>query len=409
MPAGDLAKIDHFVVLMLENRSFDHFLGYLSHPDGRGRDDVDGLTDATAVRHGDRLVEPFHLGDTYFRPGPKHDFEAVREQLATEDGYLVNFAKVVKGDPRPIMGFYTQDELPLLDHLADQFCVCDRWFCSFPGDTWVNRVFSLCGTSHRLHQGIPLFDGESFVRQLDGVVDWRWYRHDPVVSGLRLVDGHYRVGHGEHFRRIDRLEGDLGAADFPSVTWIEPAFRALDGMLPGPPNDDHPPCDIRHGQQLIRRVYGALRASRHFAKMALIVLYDEHGGFYDHVPPPAAPGERPEFRRLGPRVPAIVCSPWVRRGSVSSTVFDHTSIIRTLLERFRPDAIARMPERVQRANHLGDLFGEAAARTDFGALPDAPPVDAAAAAAGGAEAETALQREVRLAADALRALGAADA
>jgi phospholipase C len=130
----------------------------------------------------------------------------------------------------------------------------------------------------------------------------------------------------------------------PSVSWIDPAFTTFN-PLGFRANDDHAPADIRDGQDLVLAVYDALAASPDWERSLLVIVYDEHGGFYDHVPPPQAPGRRPRnVRRYGVRVPAIVVSPWVDPRSVSSTVFDHTSIIKSVLLRFCPKALeTRLP------------------------------------------------------------------
>ena len=155
------------------------------------------------------------------------------------------------------------------------------------------------------------------------------------------------------------------SGDLPAVSWIDPNFIDLT-FGPAGSNDDHPPSDLHAGQKLVLELFDAVAQSPAWKKTLLIITYDEHGGFYDHVPPPAAARTtRPTLRHLGPRVPAIVVSPWVGKRQVAKTVFDHTSIIKTILARFcrKPDGtVPDMGARVRAANHLGGLLTETTAR-----------------------------------------------
>lgn len=390
-PALDnLNKIDHIVVLLMENRSFDHMLGYLTL---QGQSEVDGLSGS-----GEQLnrwqgseYRPQRLGTTRIPKSqdPCHSAACVREQLEDRNGKFVeNFAKYVDADfPGIVMGYYTGDQLPAYDYLAHSFCLCDRWHSSVPGSTWPNRLFSIAGRADPEQEGLSLrhlFDLPAFVRQLSDE-QWRWYSHDPGT--LRLVDSRYRPGHGkpheglwqDNFRFFDRkaatgladavadlsqLEGgeaeeqdsfldDAANGELPAVSWIDPNFIDL-SIGERNSNDDHPPSDIRAAQQLVLATYRALveGPKRQWERTLLVVTYDEHGGFYDHVPPPET-GDPEPYERYGVRVPAFLISPWVEPASVCHELFDHTSLIKTILLRFAPEGLAQMPERVQRAKHLG--------------------------------------------------------
>jgi phospholipase C len=191
------------------------------------------------------------------------------------------------------------------------------------------------------------------------------------------------------------------------VSWIDPAFTNFN-PLGFPVNDDHPPADIKDGQDLVLAVYDALAASPQWERSLLVIVYDENGGFYDHVPPPPAPDDEPEmFGSYGVRVPAIIVSPWTEPRTVSHTLFDHTSIIKTILSRFCPNAL-RQPQQAERgraklsrspqhpglrasqARHLGELLTRATPRT-------APPRDALVqrAAARAAQTGTSQPRAMR--------------
>ena len=400
----NLCKIDHIVVLMLENRSFDHMLGYLTL---RGQAEVRGLTGGPeqANQYQGTSYKPRRLGVTRIPKSqdPCHSIKCVQDQLENENGgFVQNFATHVDPEnPGLVMGYHTGDQLPVYDYLAHTFTICDRWHSSIPGSTWPNRLYSLAARADPTREGVfdgPLWDFKSFPQHLDAVgVKWRWYSHDPAT--LRVVDSEYRKVDGffrrENFRYFDRKtvgdatrvteelivserdsflddvrQGQLGkngAGGLPSVSWIDPNFIDL-SLFERNSNDDHPPSDIHAGQALVLDTFRALVESEKlpFEKTLLIVTYDEHGGFYDHVPPPEAPDDDSRFRRYGVRVPAFVISPWVEPGRVSHTLFDHTSIIKTILCRFAPEAADEMGLRVAKAHHLGRLL----TRSEPAPVPD---------------------------------------
>jgi phospholipase C len=397
-----LAPIEHIVVVMLENRSFDHMLGYLSLPEelgGKGRKDVDGLTGPdTNVNTLDGNPYPIHkLTAEKFKDeteDPDHSGKSVQEQLEENGGgFVKNFARISANrakdldedppDPGLVMGYYDGGQLPVYDHLAQAYCVIDRWFSSVPGATWPNRLYAMTGQSAGSHddKSPPIYGLPSFVRHLDShEVSWRWYSFDPAT--LRLADPQYRLERHENFAFVDQRslsvqeetldkilgEGpsfldDAAEDQLPAVSWIDPRFKDLKVLGPDS-NDDHPPSDVAAGQDLVLRVFHALRTSKAWERSLLLITYDEHGGFYDHVAPPPAEDENPNFRELGVRVPAILVSPYCEAGSTASALlgegvhFDHTSIIKTILTRFcnKNGKIPAMTARVQAANHLGPLL-----------------------------------------------------
>ncbi|HEU4943537.1 MAG TPA: alkaline phosphatase family protein [Solirubrobacterales bacterium] len=389
-------RVGRIVVLMLENRSFDHMLGYLRL---QGNEEVDGLTggsEQSNVWEG-KTYTPRRLDSTRFPKSqdPGHSIDNVSDQLENENGgFVSNFATIDPDHPDLVMGYYDGSRLPVYDFLAHNACICDRWYSSVPGSTWVNRLYAMCGRADREREGIPdgpLWDFTSFPQHLDEAgVMWRWYSHDPAT--LRVADAKYRNpldSLQQHFRYFDRkMVSDVTRVaeswivdehssfldnarngELPPVSWIDPNFIDL-SFLERNSNDDHPPSDVRAAQELVLTVVRALAEgpAEQLRETLLIVTYDEHGGFYDHVPPPPAPHD-PDFPRYGVRVPAFVFSPWVEPGSVSHTLFDHTSIIRTILERFAPDGVEKMGPRVAKAEHLGRLLtrAEPAPVGDYGA------------------------------------------
>ena len=410
--AARLAQIDHIVVVMMENRSFDHMLGYLSLPaaaGGRARSDVDGLQgpDVNFNPHSGERYPIHHLDRTAFEgeaEDPDHSGESVDEQLANGgQGFVDNFARIsaeraqkLKApvpDPGLVMGYYDADDLPVYDHLAAEYCVVDRWFSSVPGATWPNRLYAMAGQAagSRDDEPVPIYALPTFIRYLDeGNVDWRWYSFDPAT--LRAADPEYRLSHHDRFGYVDARKlsireevvgkltekgsflDDVARGELAAVSWIDPRFKDLRVLSPDS-NDDHPPSDVIAGQDLILTIYHALSSAPTWPRTLLIITYDEHGGFYDHVAPPAATDDHPDFQRLGVRVPALLISPLVKPGSTSTTLlgtdfhFDHTSIMKTIFTRFCQSGgeIPSMTARAAAANHLGHLLIDGGPRAD---VPD---------------------------------------
>ncbi|MDQ2920590.1 MAG: hypothetical protein M3R52_03090, partial [Acidobacteriota bacterium] len=188
-PNDNLEKIDHIVVLMMENRSFDHLLGYLklegSNPN------VDGLDAAMSNSDNGNSHVVHQLQGTVFPHDPGHQGDAVAQQLSNHNGgFVINYASIHEDDdPALIMGYHNASSVPVYDHLARNFCVCDRWFCSVPGATWPNRLYAATGkSSSKDNKQVPIYDLPSFVRHLDAAkVSWSWYAHD--MATLRLIDG----------------------------------------------------------------------------------------------------------------------------------------------------------------------------------------------------------------------------
>jgi phospholipase C len=374
---ANLDKIEHIVVLMLENRSFDHMLGYLSLE--AGRLDVDGLKAGMSNTYRGKKYPIRHLQRTALtKPeDPCHGGACTAEQVAGGmGGFVANYAKSRPQAPHVdlVMGYYTGADLPTYDHLAREFCICDRWFSSVPGATWPNRLYAVAGRAAGSKDGkkVPIYDVPSFVRQLDASrVSWRWYAHD--VATLRFSDGNYLLADGSHFAYFDQKSilaprnfiDDARDGKLPALSWIDPNFYDVTFTGPSGSNDDHPPSDVHAGQELVLKTYTALLNSPNWSRTLLIITYDEHGGFYDHVPPPAAQDDSAAFRTYGVRVPAIVVSPCVERQSVSNLLFDHTSIIKTILLKFCRRNDGQIPDlgaRVNHANHLGSLLSLDAAR-----------------------------------------------
>ncbi|MDP1913220.1 alkaline phosphatase family protein [Brevundimonas sp.] len=379
LTVGALAKVDHIVVLMMENRSFDHMLGYLSL--AGGRKDVDGLTGKEINRYKGRDWRPFHLTDTVFDHDPCHDRDCVQTQVAGGmGGFVANFASGLRSgriSPGDIMGYYDAKDLPVYDVLAREFAICDRWFAAHPGPTFPNRFYTLTGRLARDQFGNTVYRNPDLVTYAptqsksifdhlsQRAVSWRYYEHG--YGFLRLF--HRWVTDIEAIRPAADFFAAAAAGTLPSVAYIDPDFIEYP-----PANDDHAPANVRDGQRLIARIVNALMKGPAWSRTLLLVTYDEHGGFYDHVTPPGAV-DVSGVNEYGVRVPAFAVSPWIERGTVSHTVFDHTSILKTIVRRFCAANPPDLGARVAAAADLGSLLTRTKPRTDLPllAVPAASP------------------------------------
>jgi phospholipase C len=369
---GAMDEIRHIVVLMLENQSFDRLLGYLDLGDPAQK--IDGLTGAEmnpVAPPADMTPVPVQRVTTpsvyVTDPGPGHDFEDVNEQLFAEReprdtsaprnaGFVLNYSRQVGPDRRPlgsrgreIMQCLDPTLVPIITTLARSFIVCDHWFSSIPGPTWPNRFFLHAGTAKGflVTPEVPSqlvsqfwtspYDMPTIFENLsDRGLTWTVY-FDDYAQAFALRRLHQD---GARFQRYEQFARDIAQGTLPTYAFIEPRSFSAPGY---PANDQHPPHDLLEGEKLIAEVYDTLRADDSvWRKSLMVVLYDEHGGFYDHVPPPTAVAPdgtraRPSgfgFDRLGVRVPAILVSPWVPEGRVDHTVYDHTSVPATIKKMF---------------------------------------------------------------------------
>ena len=350
-------KVDHIVVLMMENRSFDHMLGFLTID--QGRTDVEGLTPGLSNSIGD-VAYPIHQATStklVKAQDPAHGSREVAAQIANGamSGFAADYQRTrptppYKGDsPAVVMAYHTAEQLPVYAYLAEEFCVCDHWFCSVPGETMPNRCYAVAGSSGGRIDAIrppQPYNLKSFCRHLDDAkVNWRWYSHD-YVPMLWLIDSEYGLADEAIPAYFDRKDvfghrsflERAATGDLPSVSWIDPNFVDLT-FGPAGSNDDHPPSDLHAGQKLVLELFDAVMQSPAWEKTLVVITYDEHGGFYDHVPPPPADDDAPNIRKHGPRVPALVISPWVAPRQVSKDRvrphIDHQDDPRPLLPKTR--------------------------------------------------------------------------
>ncbi len=368
--------IEHEVAVdpVQENRSFDHMPGYLSLPldkGGMGRSDIDGLTGHESNPYDDRRCVSFPLaaGDTIFSPGPPNNPEMVALQIngGKMDGFVK--AQALAWGPATahrVMGHHTADNVPTYDALARDFAVGHRWFASHPGPTFPNRFYELTGRPNidpwgtwEYSNGSPLVPSISetiFEHLSDNSVSWRTFEHG--YSFIRrferyTFDEEHVVSYDDPVQGFEAL---AASGALPSVSFIEPHY------VDYPPDSfcDEPPSDIRLSQAFIRRMVETVVASPAWDKTLLLITYDEHGGFFDHVHPrdavPVAPGMLPT---TGLRVPSFVVSPWVKAGAVFGTddqSFDHTSILKTIARRFLNNSFPYLGARYAASHDLSEVL-----------------------------------------------------
>jgi phospholipase C len=314
LPHPDRSGIDHIIVLMMENRSFDHLLGWLPGADGRQA----GLAypDTTGKR-----VRTFPLAPDFTGCGfqdPDHSFEGGRIEF--DNGRCDGWLRV--NDVYSI-GYYRRKDLAFLGEFAHEWTACDRYFASILGPTFPNRFYQHAGVTDRLSNTAVL-----------STLPTIWDRL--AQAGL---EGRYYFGNlpfvalwGAKYLPIARpfpsFLADCASGNLPQVAFVDPTFT-LEGDESGS-NDDHPHDDIRAGESFLAQVYNAVISSPAWGRTLLVINFDEWGGFFDHVPPDNAPDVQPDFQRRGFRVPALLVSPLAKRHNVSHDVFDHTSILRMI-------------------------------------------------------------------------------
>jgi len=356
--------IEHIIVLMLENRSFDHLLAYSG---------IEGLSGIDTSKTNPGVTGPVAMSNTApdrMTHDPGHEFEDVDWQIygappaaTPRPVTLTGFAN--RGWPQA-MQCATPELAPVLTHLAREFLVCDNWFASMPGPTWPNRFFVHAGSSGGLANspsGLTSF-GSVLLSQVGFS-----FQHGTLYDALTKAGKSWRIYHGDHFPQVCAIDTmpsvfvaskdkfrpfkafakDAAAAGLANYTFIEPNYSILSTFRNG--DSQHPAGTLSAGERLIGTVAKAVMESPSWGSSMLIILYDEHGGFYDQVPPPAGctpPGDaafnaekaakppKPAFAfdRYGIRVPAVVVSPWVKPRTVSHDLYDHASVIRTVFDVF---------------------------------------------------------------------------
>ncbi len=404
-PAMPQTKIRHLVVLMLENRSFDHLFGFRSGVDGlKGHES--NLLDPGQPESLSNPAFPVGTGAPYaitVGQGPGHSVNQTHVQLygskgaggdPENSGFIAAYKVELAADhvPNPsqadlgvVMKSFSAAQLPVINTLADQFAICDKWHAEVPGPTQPNRLYLHAGTSdgRALNAWSAKFDLKTIYEQVaDAGFTWATYEDDAneVREFTRLVKP------GAPFKKMNEFKADCAQGTLANYVFISPRMLTdKDGAMV---NSQHAPHDVRWGEYLIADVYEALRGNETvWNSSVLVIVYDEHGGFYDHMPPPPAinpdnknspqPGDPHyapvfAFDRLGLRVGAVLVSPWIEAGTVCSKLLQHTSVMATARKLFGIGG--HLTTRDEGAATFDDLFSLAAPRTDAPLRLPRPPL-----------------------------------
>jgi phospholipase C len=381
----DPVGITTYVYLMLENRTYDHMFGARSWKEGKPGDGLrDGITQLDANNMPQSLYQPMNLAaQMCVSNDPDHSWGGSRGQWnnGANDGFLKVHQADYPGAVEPLQ-YLTRKEQPISWALADAYTSCDKWHASLMGPTLPNRFYWHAGTSAGYRTNAvgtnndrPLDVDTIYHRLQQKNIPWRYYYGNlPVISiansrltAARQFTNEYIAESVKNFGDSEFAEGqffkDAKEGKLPPVSYIDPAFYV---------NDDHPPTHPILAQALIASVYTALATSPQWKNCMLVITYDEHGGFYDHVAPPNLPASADdtamrfpldeagattaganEFTQLGFRVPAMVIGPYVKQGYVSSVQYDHTSALKHLQNHFELDPLTA---RIDAATDLTDCI-----------------------------------------------------
>jgi phospholipase C len=427
MATTQLERIEHIVVLMLENRSFDNLLGYLYDSANQPPFNrvppaqfggVSGKNLSNPASNGREMPVKTGSDPTLPFPDPGEQFADVYEQIhgvplaassngaklimpatCNMQGFLSNYERKNPPNPEAIMNCFTPAVVPVLSSLAHYYSVCDHWFASIPSQTLCNRSFIQAGTSSGyVNNGGS--DGILFVNDTPTIFNllseagksWKVYCGGWTITSLvlltqkRVWDFALQDGYFEHLS--DFLADAQKPGGLPAYSFIEPNY--IDSIVHGPENDMHPEShpfqlfghsNVEQGEKLVYQIYNAVRNSPDWDKILLLIVFDEHGGCYDHVCPPTTispdnvviPPDQPggtgfQFDRLGVRVPAIVVSAYTPQETILNTVFDHTSALSTVVNRFTLPA-GKLGKRQEKATDLSEAVTLSNPRQDFPPIP----------------------------------------
>ncbi len=390
-PAG-LDNLRHIVVLMMENRSFDHMLGGLTREYPR----INGLTgnESNPDTNGTMVpVQPNAKFQGQLDHDPDHHFPGVDLQIfggtppgagraANMQGFIKSYATqgTNTNASRAIMSYFSPDQLPVLTKLATEYAVFNGWFSSIPGPTICNRAFAHYGTSFG-NVDMNLFYIQDpilsiYERMVRGGHTAKIYYYDQQSSTMEIVN--LLKNQPQIFGSYSQFIGDCNGNTLPEYSFIEPCYNDHPGPGGGQilASDQHPDHNVREGERLIANTYNAIRTNQQlWETTAMLIVYDEHGGLYDHVVPPAcqsdgysAPADKTgtgapfSFDRLGVRVPAILVSPYIPRGTVvpgtedpNGLIFEHACIPGTVTNFFLHNYEQRTPREKNSNNFLTPL------------------------------------------------------
>jgi phospholipase C len=362
LPSPRNLPIDTIVVLMMENRSFDHYLGWLPGADGRQA----GLTftDPHGAKHETHRLVNFYQSCGFL--DPDHSWEGGRTELdgGRMDGFLRSMSDTFA------IGYYGEHDLPFTPYNAKAFTAFDRFFCSVLSSTYPNREYMHAAQSYgQTANSLPLSqagfpDTTIFNLLKNAGVSNRYYFTDIPVSALWGTAGVQRSSQVQEFYSL------AAAGQLPAVSFVDPSFQ---GESQGTSGDEHPLADVRVGQAFMADVVHAFMESPQWKRGALFCVYDEWGGFFDHVVPPRVPDlrssaeETKDFGQMGFRIPAVLVSPYARRGHVDHSIYGFESILKLIRYRF---GLPPLTPRDLYANNIGYAF-DFQGKPDY-SLPDLP-------------------------------------
>jgi phospholipase C len=367
VPAPRNMPIDTFVVLMMENRSFDHYLGWLPGADGRQK----GLayTDAAGNRFRTHRLTPDFQGCAH--PDPDHSWDGGRAQI--DGGRMDGFLRSGDNDVFSI-GYYEKRDLPFLPAAAREFTTFDRFFCSLLASTFPNRQYMHAAQSYGMIDnsfpgggGFP--DTTIFAALAAKGVSNRYFYTDVPVTALWGAPGVARSG------QVEEYYERCASGTLPSLSFVDPAFN---GENQGTSGDEHPHGDVRTGQAFMADVVHAFLESPQWKRGALFIVYDEWGGFFDHVRPPRVPDIRAsadlnqDFGQMGIRIPAVLISPYARRHHVDHNIYGFESILKLIRYRF---GVPALTVRDRYARNMARSFDfDSKPKYELPNLPDPPQI-----------------------------------
>jgi phospholipase C len=330
LPTPRHSGIDHVVVLTMENRSFDHLLGWL--PGANGRQAGLAYQDREGQLHATYALAPKFDGCGLRDPDHSHEGGLVQYDGGAADGFLRAASDL------QAIGFYRREDLGFMGRIAPAWTVCDAYFAAVLGPSTPNRIFLSAGATDRL-------DNSEFISNLPTIWDRLAERgvaaryHTAAQFDDTILD-HWGTKYERLVFPMERFFADCRSGRLPGVTYLDPEESGM---------DDHPPYDVRIGERFLATVYNAVVSSPAWPRTLLIVNFDEWGGFFDHVPPPPAPDPRPGYGFRGFRVPCLLISPFARRRYVAHALYDHASVLKLIQWRF---GLAPLSERVTAATNL---------------------------------------------------------
>ncbi|HEY2739497.1 MAG TPA: alkaline phosphatase family protein [Thermoanaerobaculia bacterium] len=338
LPKPDKSGIKHVVVVMMENRSFDHLLGWLPGADGKQA----GLTftDSQGTAFQTYPLAPDYQGCGH--PDPDHSYDGGRVEF--DNGLCDGWLRAGSNDIYSI-GYYTQADLPFLGKAALDWTVCNRYFAPIMAPTYPNRIYQHAALTDRLDDSTGLCTLPTIWDRLDDAgLNGRYYFNDVPFIAL------WGTKYASISRTYDQFLQDCASGSLPEVSFVDPPFYSEDA---GTSSDDHPHGDIRAGESFLNQTYQAVTTGAGWKNTVMVINFDEWGGFFEHVAPDQAPDVDSRFALRGFRVPCLLVSPFAAPRAIAQGVYDHTSILRMIEWRW---SLPPLSVRDAAANNLAEAL-----------------------------------------------------